>query len=196
MTETEICNMSLGRIGANRINDFQTSSSVEAIACRLIFWPTVNYLLESIDWPFARARAHLSESIDIPSFEWEHQFILPSDFLCLRANYSESPSDYVNGRWELEGNKILTNDTEVDLKYTRKVTSVNEFSPLFIEVLKLQLAFNLIPMIAGISAPALTEVIYGELNQKINKARTRIMQESNSSGRSDWHYAHYGTRTR
>lgn len=196
MTETEICNMALSRIGANRINDYATSATPEGKACRLHFWQSVNELLESFDWPFARARQSLSPSVDTPDFEWGYQYALPADFLSLRKNFTADDSEYVDCRWEIEGGFLMTDDSEVELKYTRKVTSINEFTPMFVGILKLHLTYNLIPAICGANAPVLTETIEKELTKKINKARTKHLQESNTSGRSDWHYARYGSRTK
>jgi len=188
--------MSLGRIGSKKLTNYTTDSSTEAEACRLHFWHTVNFLLESFDWPFARARSELTASETTPDFQWGYQYALPDDFLCLRHNYTESESEYVDCRWEIEGTYLMTDDSEVDLKYTKKITDTTLFPPLFIEVLVLQLAYKLIPMVAGTEARTLTETIERELVAKTAKARTKYLQESNTSGRSDWHWARYGSRTK
>jgi len=193
MTPTEICNMSLDRVGAARITSFDNSNTAEGIACRLHFWHTVNYLLESFDWPFSRGRAILSQSTDDPAFEWDNQFLLPSDFLAMRHNYTESKSSFPDERWEIEGNMLMTNDSEVSLKYTKKVTDTSQFSTLFIELLVLTMAFKMLPKIAGTEAASLTKTIGEELTYKTNKARSKTLQDGNTSGRSDWNYAHYGS---
>lgn len=62
VTDTSICNMSLGRIGAKRIDDItdDTDTKSEAIQCRLHYAQTRDALLRSHWWRFASARADLA----------------------------------------------------------------------------------------------------------------------------------------
>lgn len=195
MSPTEICNMSLGRIGAVRINSYDSDGSPNAIHCRLHFWQSMFFVMKSFDWPFARARAELSAHTSTPAFEWDYQYLLPSDFLSMRKNYTESPSEWPDLRCEIEGDYLMTNDSEVDLKYTKKVTDTAKFDPMFIEVAYLHLTTKLVPPIAGVEATGLMDRLEKELDKKINKTRTKILQENNKGGRSDWNYAHYGSRS-
>ena len=84
---TSICNQSLGKLGAKRINDLSdtTDTKPEAIQCRLHYEPTRDALLRSHWWRFARDRAVLSQDTNDPAFEWDNQFILPNDFLRFRS---------------------------------------------------------------------------------------------------------------
>jgi hypothetical protein len=81
ISDTSICNMALGRIGATRINDFSddTESSSEAIQCRLHYETTRDAQLRSNLWRFARARETLSANVTAPDFEYSYAYDLPAD---------------------------------------------------------------------------------------------------------------------
>ena len=61
-TETQVCNMALGRIGAQQIADglLDTEDSNHAIQCRLHYAQTRDALLRSHWWRFAKARVDLA----------------------------------------------------------------------------------------------------------------------------------------
>jgi hypothetical protein len=61
MTELQIANASLGRIGAKQITNFDTDTSVPAQQCRLHYDQTRDALLRSFEWPFASGRDELTK---------------------------------------------------------------------------------------------------------------------------------------
>ena len=58
-TETSVCNMALGRIGASTLTDLDTDSSDEATQCNLYFDKARDALLRSHPWKFASRWANL-----------------------------------------------------------------------------------------------------------------------------------------
>jgi len=148
MGPTEVSNMSLARIGAKRINNFDDASDtkVEAIYCRLFYNKTRDALMRSHLWRFAKARVALSADTVPPAFQWDYQFHLPNDFLRLVSVFDDS--DTVDGRpldsYELEGKMLMMNSSSVNLRYIKQVDDVNEWDPLFLEVFVLALAKKLI----------------------------------------------------
>lgn len=126
-----------------------------------------------------------------PDFEWEYQFVLPSDYLRMDSNYSESDFDDPNERWQLEGTRLLTNDSEANIRYIRKVTDPTEFDSLFVECLILQLAMKLIPALAGTMSAARRQEVKDDLRLAMSKARTVHRQETNTSGQSNWNNARF-----
>ena len=191
MTKTEVVNMALNRIGAARINDYDTSNQSQAITARLQYDQTVLALLESFDWPFARARVSLSQDTETPDFEWSYQFHLPSDFLKAREDYQTSDFRAEKQRWTIEGDKWLTDNTTVELKYIRNIESVNEYDPLFTEVLVLQLALKFIAPVAGTDTVKLREQLSKELRNTLSRVRATIRQANNTTGRHDWNNARH-----
>lgn len=189
ISETSICNMSLARIGSKRINALDTDTTNEAIQCRLHYEQTRDALLRSFTWPFATARATLSEDVDEPDSEWDNQFSLPADFLRMIADYGECATDYPNERWTIEGEKFLSNNSDAEIVYIKKVTDPAKFDSLFVDVLVLQLAKKLIPSLAGTANAIFKEDLERELMEKERLARRVCRQETNTSGMSKWNLA-------
>lgn len=185
-SNTKICNMALGRIGESRINDFEDTSenSTEAIQCRLHYEQTRDALLKSFYWPFAGARAELSQDTTDPAFEWDAQFILPDDYLYLRSIYDGVTGFNSKQTYTIEGERFLSNDSVAKIRYTKKVIDPSKFDPLFIEVLTLNLADKFIGPLAGGDAH-IQEKIDRTLNKIMPKVRAVSRQEANLKGRAD-----------
>jgi len=195
LSETKIVNMALSRIGAKRINsiDDATDTKPEAIQARLHYEQTRDALIRSNRWRFAAARAELSASDTTPDFEWSYQYILPNDFLAMRSIYEGSRSEENFRSYALEGKMLLANENEMSIRYTKKVTDVTEFDPLFVEVLVLQLALKFIGPLAG-GAPKLQYTLQRELEILMKKVRAFDRQETNTVGTYDlgtWNDARY-----
>lgn len=197
LSETKICNMSLARIGAKRINDYSdtSESSVQAIHCRTHYEQTRDALLRSHFWRFASDRAELSQDTTDPDFEWDNQFILPSDFMRFKSAYEENGTESRNDRHAIEGQRFLTNDDDVSILYVKKVTDVTEFDPLFVEVLVLQLALKLVMPLSQdkVLRREIQDELYGTPQQPgvMSKVRAMDRNETDVGGRSDWNLARH-----
>ena len=191
LSETLICNMSLARIGSKRINNFDTDDSKEAIQCRTHYEPTRDALERSHWWRFARAREELSQDTVDPDFEWDNQFKLPNDFLRFRSIYEETGTTSKSRRHAIEGQRLLTNLSAVSLRYIKKVTDPTEFDPLFVKVLVLQLAMELLTGLAKTDTK-LKESIKDDLKILMPKVQAVDMDETDVGGRSDWNLARHG----
>ena len=110
LTETNICNQALGRIGANQIKNVETDTSVEAIQCKLHYEQTRDSLIRSYTWRFASGRETLTVSATTPDFEWDFQYPLPDDFMAEKSIYEGRFSDANFRNYTLEGNLLLTNE--------------------------------------------------------------------------------------
>lgn len=146
LSVTKICNLSLADLGSLRINNFETDTSTQAILCRTQYEPVRDALLRFTYWPFAAARKTLSQDTEDPDFEYDNQFILPTDFLYLRSIFDNNSTARKSSRTRhaIEGRRLLTNDSTMQIRYTKKVTDVTEFDPLFVQVLVLQLDLKLV----------------------------------------------------
>ena len=207
MGPTEICNMALGRIGAKRITNYDdaTDAKPEAIQCRLHYAQTRDALLRSHAWRFARARATLSANATAPDFEWDYAYDLPVDFLAMRTPYdiNQSGIESIQYSYALEGSQLLSNETSMEIRYVKKVTDPNEFDPLFVEVLVLQLALKMLISLAGgggtsnVMRRELYQELWGTPRQPGLMQRVLAMdkQETNTLGRADmglWNDARTG----
>jgi len=148
-TETQICNLALSRIGASRILAID-SSSVESRACLLHYEVVRDEVLRAHRWNFAIKRETLTALATDPSFGWEKQYQLPSDYLrMLQLNGWEAGED--PSRWEIEGRLLLTDQTEVEVKYIYRNTDASQYDPIFVQALACKLAAALAKEISGSS---------------------------------------------
>jgi len=184
---TELCNMALARYGSRRINDYGDESDTrpEAIYCRLFYDQTVRALTRSHLWRFAKSRVQLSQDTETPAFQWTYQYHLPTDFL--RPVLIYDGSDLLDGQtyssWELEGQKLLIDESTVYLKYIRWVEDVPSWDPLFVEVFVLSLARKLcVPLSQDAK---LKEDIDNDLVPLMRQVRALDRQEMHHMGREE-----------
>lgn len=181
-TETDICNMALSRIGAKNFDDLDAGTSLEALKCQLYYDQTRDSLLRSHWWRFASSRATLVLDTESPVFEWTYQYILPDDFLRMKSIYEDRLSDENLDSYAIEGNRLLTEESSMQIRYIRKVEDVTEFDPLFVEVLVLELALKLIPSLAGTQSTQFTQSVKQDLSILMSQVRTIDRQETNTAG--------------
>jgi hypothetical protein len=182
-SETSICNMALGGIGAERISDIN-SSSVNAVHCQLHYPHTRDALQRSFEWSFAIAQSELSEDSETPDFHYDHQFLLPDDFQRVTINWDDNCDfDYA-----IQGQLLLTDEDEIDLEYIKQVTDTTVFDDLFVEVLVLKLQLKLLHPVAGTGATALQlkQGILIELKDALSRAKCVNDNELNTSGGYRW----------
>lgn len=194
-TNTKICNKALGKLGSLRIEDFtnRDEKSDQAIQCRLHFEATRDALLRSHSWRFARTRATLVKDTTDPDFEYNHQYILPNNFLAMRSIYEGRFSDENLRSYALEGQRLLSNEDTMEIRYTKKVTDASKFDPLFVKVLVLLLADELIGPVTG-GDNRIQDKIDRALADLMPKVRAMDRQETNTIGRNDleiWNDARY-----
>lgn len=198
-TETTICNQGLGFIGAKQISDFDTDTSVQGIQCRLHYAPTRDALLRSYRWRFAAGREDLTQNAGSPDFEYANQFDLPDDFMALRSVFGDNltPARKTRITYAIEGQLLLTDESVVQMKYTKKITDTSLFDPLFVKVLVAQLADEFIGPLAG-GDFKMQEKIERRLKVLLPKARAMDRQEQNTIGSNDrdlWVDSHLVQRT-
>lgn len=132
----DICNLALGHLGVEPITDLNGTDK-SSRTCNQFYSATVKYLLGQHFWNFAMKRVSLSKDAEAPAFGWNAQFTLPSDFLLLYQTKPEGV-DY-----ELEGGKLLCNQSTMKLKYVHYTTNVAGFDPAFIKALGYHLAMDM-----------------------------------------------------
>ena len=103
-TRTDISNRALYYSGSKvTIEDFDTSTSVEAIACRQHFDDVYASLLRGFPWTRATVRSALPAMSEAPAFDFTKQYELPPHCVAVRHLYDAEPEEawgvetYVNG---------------------------------------------------------------------------------------------------
>jgi len=140
-SETDVVNSALALIGANLLTSIDDDTSNNATLARLWYADTRDEILRMHLWNFATKRVELAELATTPSHGWDRQYQLPSDNI--RANkINESDRERLSSerRIAIEGDKLLTNSTDVFLEYIARITDVNLFDPIFRAALEHRLA--------------------------------------------------------
>jgi hypothetical protein len=94
---------------------------------------------------------------------------------------NRSPSLTTKITIAIEGDRLLTNETAINMRYIKAVTDSAKFDPLFVEVFILKLALKLVSL-AGAN-PKMTETLGKELNSVMPQVRALDRQETNNIGR-------------
>jgi hypothetical protein len=87
-------------------------------------------------------RASIAADATAPIFGKARSFTLPADFLRIAPRYPEDLTNDLD--WEIEGDKIYTDDTApLQIRYVARITDTTKMDALFIEALAADLAYEL-----------------------------------------------------
>lgn len=189
--ETVICNLALDRIGAKRISTLSSTTSPQAEKCRLHYYHDRNVLQRLFMWRFNADRAQLAQDASWDTgtndqqFEWTYRYALPSDFLRLRAIYDSvgTKRHEATYRCAIEEKYVYSNESTIQIRYSKLVTNPTQFDPVFIEILKLKLSLSLYHGIAKAGTIGHLELLQKEYKEAMNLARSLDKAEQNLLGR-------------
>lgn len=148
-SSTSIANRALQMVGAAPILAL-TDNSSEARAANNCYDACRRAELRAHSWNFARKRALLAPSTDVPAFGYSYSFPLPAD--CL---YVELTNDW-DSDWLVEGRAILTNSgnspvsadppsgTVLALTYIADIEDATLFDPIFCELVSARMAVEMV----------------------------------------------------
>jgi hypothetical protein len=163
-----ICNSALVKMGASRIIQM-TEGSKNANLCNEQYEKVRDDILRSHIWNFAVKRTKLAQLTETPTFGFNYEYQLPADFLRV---VSVHPNDSGSGlvAYKIEGRKLLTNSTEIYLRYIYQVTDPNDMDALFRETLAYALASDLaIPITQSTTT---REQMKDGLKRQLSKAKS------------------------
>lgn len=139
-TATDVCNAALVKIGEKRITSagFATPTNERERLCNEHYERLRDAELRKNVWNFAIKRAVLSEDATAPTGEdYGQRFALPADNLRILDIYETTD-------FAIESGYILCNvDDELNVRYIRKVTVVNDFDAIFYDALSCRIALEL-----------------------------------------------------
>ena len=146
-TVTSLCNAALAHLGQHRIVSIDEVSP-PAEECRRSWDITRDALLREFPWNFSIKRSVLTALVETPAFDWAYYYALPSDYLStLEFNGVEGGTGRTN--FEVEGGKLLTDDTTAQLRYIAKVEDVSLWDSSFSEAFALRLAAKIAPTLTS-----------------------------------------------
>ena len=157
-SSVDLCNSALNMIGASNITSF-TEDSKAARLCNQRYDFIRDKVFRSHNWNCLLTRVVLTPDGTSPSFEFANQFTLPTDPFCLRPmNLDESSIVY-----NVEGRKILTDESTINLIYVARVLDVNTYDVALMETISTALA-------ADFAYPLTNSVSLGQaMQQKYDK---------------------------
>lgn len=145
-SETTIINTALRRLGDGPITS-RTDGSPAANVANDLFDDLRDALLRAHPWNFATTRVQLSQSSTTPVYGYDYQFALPTDWLrTLAAHDNDAGFGTLSYKMEndkIDGAVIVTNATEVWLRYVRQITDANAMIADFRELLSYRLATDM-----------------------------------------------------
>lgn len=130
ISEIDICNLALRKVGAQSIMSL-TEASENARLCNQ-FYPRVrDIVLRMYPWNCATRRAALSALATAPAFGWAYQYPLPTSPYCLfvqRMEHQDEP-------FKIEGRMLLTDASEANIIYTARIEDPTEYDNQLVQAL-------------------------------------------------------------
>jgi hypothetical protein len=150
-TKVDICNMGLGHLSNEPIDNFDTDQSRHAQKCRLYYEQAKFDLLTEFSWFFAQKQANLARLTTTPLFTWDYEYQLPNDLLRIERVLASTQRPAVNPPYEVMGDKILSNEAQVPIVYTFKFpdSDTAKMPSLFKTILGFDMAILMAPSLAS-----------------------------------------------
>lgn len=136
-----IVNAALLTAGCDTITSLTQDNNRNAKVANIVYHKTRQGMLRSHPWNFATGRSSLAQLSDTPDFGYSYYYQLPDD--CIRIVREESPETV----FKLEGRRVLSDATEINLIYIKDIEDVSLMDRLFIEAFTLRLAAQFATMI-------------------------------------------------
>lgn len=161
-SKVEIANNSLAMIGVDPIIALSENSS-SARNVNLIWDISRRKVLEDFAWGFAIKRKILSRLATNPLYEYTYEYQKPNDCIAIISTQSDLPI-------AIEGTSILTNDSQLTIRYVSDINNTELFSPNFTNALAIYLASKLAyPLLADTGR---ANELYNYYRQSISHAKT------------------------
>lgn len=167
-SKVEIINLALTQIGSARIASI-TEDSEQAKKANAVYDLIRDEVMAAHPWNFAIERTSLAVLDSTPEFDYDYQFLLPSD--CLRVLGTDAAKD----DYKVCGQNILYNSDSIKIKYIKKITDTTKYSPGFNIALSARLAAELAYPIAD--SRTLSEEMFKLYIDKLKIAKSQDSQE-------------------
>jgi len=133
----QVCNLALNMLGANSITSL-TQDSKEARACSRWYEQARDEVLESHPWKCATYRQSLAQLTDVPiTDDYDYYYQLPTNPYCLKVRDAPNVPAAV---YKIEGRRLLTNETSIIIRYTKRITDPTEMDALLTTAIAAKIA--------------------------------------------------------
>ena len=155
MSQTSISNQALVALGANTIISLDDDTT-EAKLCKLYYNDILDSLLDMATWSFATEHAKLPKSADgVPPEPYTAQFLIPRDVIrILEASDNPDFSTPNTLYWQINGRYIVADAEQLYIRYIKRVTDTDAFTPSFTQAFVARLAAEIAPAITQSASTA------------------------------------------
>lgn len=185
ITPTQICNMALREIGAERISDYTSDASKEGRICRDLFHPIRRRVLAMCGWNGAVKAAQLTQMEDTTPTFYAYAYEVPTDLIrVLSVHASNEVADtvpyelaYQAGSGDDEANvyAVLSASNQLYMRYIFDQQDLGALSTGVHDVIAFELARTL--AVALGRSEAAKELTTKELRRRITLAKAIDGQE-------------------
>ncbi len=164
VSDVGICNSALNMIGASNILDLTEDSKTGRI-CNQRYSFVRDAVMRAHPWNCLINRTSLAADATAPAFEFTYQYTLPTDPYCLRL----LSLDDLSIVHRVEGRKILTDESKINIVYVARITDPQQYDTLLIETIAARLAADIAYSIVG--SNTLVADMYNLYSNKLSEAR-------------------------
>ena len=170
----EISSNALRLIGDDPITSFSDDSE-RARLVNAIYEEMRDEVTRAATWNCCKSRQVLASLSETPAFGWAYYHQLPAD--CLRVVDVFSGDTRIDHA--VEGRRLMTDVSSVNLIFLKRVTDPNEFDVLFIAAYTARIAAELALPISGSNTVATT--MWQLYDKKVKEARTIDSKEGSTA---------------
>lgn len=171
----DICNLALLRLGSLPIESLDEDSK-RAITLKNCFDLVRDIVLRGHPWNFATKRAVLARLTEAPLFGYSYAYQLPIDQLRVLGIVDGAGKLDPTLVYEIEGDRLLTNQTSASIKYIQRVSDIGIFDAQFCSALASRLAAEVAYQLTG--AAAMKKQMMDEYRYELMEARSIDAQEN------------------
>lgn len=124
-SKISICNQALASVPTSTIISVGDGTR-EANLCDLMYDTIVEEVISMAEWSNAVYRKKLARLDETPTFGFSYAYQLPMEPKIIKTLAVEG-SNYRSIKYAKEGNKLLTDSNEVNLRYLGMITNSEEF---------------------------------------------------------------------
>lgn len=177
-SEVQICSDALGQLGESPIMSLDDNSKAARL-CKRFYSDIRDAVLRAYPWRCAIAFQELgllAGSSAISNSGYAYTYQLPVDPFCLRALLINGDTSI---KWERVGNKIVTDEPSVTLKFIKRIIDPGEYDALLMDALIARLAQILSYPITG--NPKMGIAAWELYKEKLGEARSIDSMEGSTT---------------
>ncbi len=133
MSKVSIANRALALLGENKITSL-TDETQAAKAINNVYKDSLKSILSECCWSFAKKRIMLNMLTTKPAWGGGNYFQLPADMVAIFKATTD--------KYELEADKLITDEKEIGILYTYFNDDDNRYSPSFVDAFACRLAYD------------------------------------------------------